>query len=360
LFYLPGTTGWDTASMGRPTVLWNGKFGVLTIQVCGGLTISGEVGKVYSIEYATDPNEPTDWHCLEFLQLPASPFRWADKSAPTSSKRFYRAVEFTAPTNMVFIPPGSFRMGSPDDEPGHSAIEGPQTVVILSRGFWMATYEVTQGEYEGLIGSNPSWFNGGQDPWGNPHMNYGVVLTRPVEQVSWYEAVAYCASLTGRERAAGRIPPNTAYRLPTEAEWEYACRAGTSTRFSYGDDPGHENLTKYAWYSDNSGLTTHPVGEKLPNSWGLHDMLGNVCEWCQDTGELDIYGVPFGHPGGILLDPQGFEAGLFVRFRGNYFGGAASLSRSALRTYDGPNVGSFYPSTGFRVVLAPAREGSAE
>ena len=113
-----------------------------------------------------------------------------------------------------------------------------------------------------------------------------------METVSWYDATNYCGELTERERAAGRIATNSVYRLPTEAEWEYACRAGTSTRFSYGDDPGYTNLTNYAWYGDNSGGTTHPVGQKLPNPWGLYDMHGNVWEWCQDWWS-DTY------PGGI-------------------------------------------------------------
>ena len=136
----------------------------------------------------------------------------------------------------------------------------------------MGKYEVTQGEYLAVMGSNPSCFQ----PSDGRHPN------RPVEQVSWYDATNYCGQLTQRERAAGRIATNSVYRLPTEAEWEYACRAWTSTRFSYGDDPGYTNLTNYAWYGDNSGGTTHPVGQKLPNPWGLYDMHGNVWEWCQD------------------------------------------------------------------------------
>jgi len=133
----------------------------------------------------------------------------------------------------------------------------------------MGKYEVTQGEYLGVMDSNPSAFR--------------TDLSLPVETVSWFDATSYCWALTQRERAAGRIPSNCLYRLPTEAEWEYACRAWTSDRrFSDGDDPGYTNLTNYAWYEVNSGGTTHPVGQKLPNAWGLYDMHGNVFEWCQN------------------------------------------------------------------------------
>ena len=347
LFYLPGTTGWETTSTGRPMVLWSGQFGVQTIQICGGLTVTGDVGKVYSIESVTDLAEPaeSDWWSLEFLQLPASPHLWIDKAAPSTGKRFYRAVAMEAPTNMVFIPAGAFRMGSPTNEVDRYSDEGPQTDVIISRGFWMGKYEVTQGEYEELMGNNPSWFNGAQDPvWGEWHLDYGVVPTRPVEQVGWEDAVAYCAALTERERVAGRIPPNSAYRLPTEAEWEYACRAGTSTRLSYGDDPGYTNLSNYGWFYPGYGNETHPVGQKLPNPWGLYDMYGNVWEWCWDWYEFSIHGEPHGlYGGGISLDPQGLGAGPYRAIRG----GARSASRSYLL--------SWWPerSVGFRVVLGP-------
>jgi len=241
----------------------------LDLQLYAGLSITGEVGTVYSVEYVTDltrTNDASAWRCLEFLQLPASPYLWADKSAPATGKRFYRASEFAAPTNMVFIPPGTFRMGSLTNEEGRFPDEGPQTATTISRGFWMGKYEVTQAEYLAVTGTNPSYFIG--DP------------NRPVEQVTWFDAKNYCGQLTQREQAAGRIPTNCLYRLPTEAEWEYACRAWTSTRFSYGDDPSYTNLTNYAWYYDNFGGTTHPVGQKLPNPWGLYDVHGNVFEWC--------------------------------------------------------------------------------
>jgi formylglycine-generating enzyme required for sulfatase activity len=308
---------------------------VLSLQLYGGLSITGAVGTVYSIQYVTDlaqTNNASAWRCLEFLQLPASPYLWADKSVPATGRRFYRAALFTAPTNMAFVPPGTFRMGSPVNETDRFANEGPQTAVTISRGFWMGEYEVAQGEYQALIGSNPSHFTG--DP------------NRPVEQVTWVEATNYCAALTQQERAAERIATNSVYRLPTEAEWEYACRGWTSDRrFSYGDDPGYTNLTNYAWYSDNSGSTTHPVGQKLPNPWGLYDMHGNIYQWCQDW--VGAY------PGGVALDPQGPATGTMRVYRGGCWVSGGDDCRSAFRYYSIPDGRSLY--VGFRVVLAPSQ-----
>ena len=192
--------------------------------------------------------------------------------------------------------------------------------------------------------SNPSWFNGDRTAQGGA--NYGIDLRRPVEEMGWNGAMAYCALLTTRERAAGRIATNSVYRLPTEAEWEYACRGWTSSRFDYGDDPGYTNLTDYAWYGDNSGSTTHPVGEKLPNSWGLYDMHGNVWEWCQDW--FDLY------PGGIALDPQGPDTGTYHVVHGGRWNGNEGSCRSASRfSSTNPLLQLHY--VGFRVVLAPGQ-----
>jgi formylglycine-generating enzyme required for sulfatase activity len=237
---------------------------------------------------------------------------------------------------MVFIPPGTFRMGSPTNEVDRYSDEGPQTAVTISRGFWMGKCEVTQGEYLAVMGSNPSNFTGDTN--------------RPVEVVNWHDAANYCAKLTEREQAAGRIAPNSVYRLPTEAEWEYGCRGWTSARFSYGDDPGYINLTNYAWYGENSGGTTHPVGQKLPTPWGLHDMHGNVLEWCQDWfGE---------YPGGIAVDPQGPGTGSYRVIRGGSWGfsylyGYARYCRSAFR--DGGDPADKGDGVGFRAVLAPGK-----
>jgi formylglycine-generating enzyme required for sulfatase activity len=308
-----------------------------------GLSITGAVGTVYSMEYVTDlaqTNNASAWRCLEFLQLPASPYLWADKSAPATGKRFYRAQVFTPSTNLAFIPPGTFRMGSPPDEVDRWDGEGPQTAATISRGFWMGKYEVTQGEYLAVMGSNPSYF---QPP------NATADTNRPVETVTWYDATAYCDALTQRERLAGRIGTNSVYRLPTEAEWEYACRGWTSTRFSYGDDPGYTNLTNYAWYLDNSDGQTRGVGQKLPNPWGLYDMHGNVWEWCQDWWSDNL-------PGGIAVDPRGPDAGTYRVIRGGgWIGweGYAWGCRSAYRYIYYP--GSRNDSVGFRVVLAPGQ-----
>jgi formylglycine-generating enzyme required for sulfatase activity len=248
-------------------------------------------------------------------------------------------VAAESPTNvtpvlgMVWIKRGTFIMGSPVSDPSSSGDERPQTVVTLTNGFWMGAHEVTQAEYLAVTGSNPSNFTGDTN--------------RPVEEVSWTSAVAYCTTLTASERTAGRIPAGWGYRLPTEAEWEYCARAGArTTRFGYGDDLSFAALANYAWYSANSGGTTHPVEQKLANPWGLMDMHGNVWEWCQD-----FYGT---YPGGSVTDPQG--PGLFSRrvLRGGswYFYGA-DYCRSAQRYNDDPGVAS--DDYGFRVVLSPGQ-----
>lgn len=304
----------------------------LTLQLFAGVNVTGTTGSVYVVQSTTDLTDSNSWTSLAFVQLPSTNYLFVDTAAPVAGSRFYRALVQSPPTNMVFIPPNTFRLGSPTNEVGRAADEGPQTAVTITHGFWMGKFEVTQREYLAVIGSNPSGFPGNLD--------------RPVESVSWLDATNYCAKFTQQELAAGRIPPGSHYRLPTEAEWEYAARAGTSTRFSYGDDPALTNLTNYAWYAGNSGITTHPVGQKAPNPWGLYDMAGNVLEWC-----LDWYGP---YPGGFEIDRQGPASnatGVKV-IRGGAWDSFESDCRSARRATEGvsPFIHDFI--LGFRVVLA--------
>ncbi len=300
------------------------------------LSLTGVVGTAYAIQYATGLSSSNVWADRTLLQVRGASTVWTDPLSSTSGQRFYRAVSVPAPadTNLVFIQPGTFTMGSPTNEVGRYANEGPQTVVTLSRGFWMSKYLVTQGDYLAIMGINPSFYT--------PANGYLLDLTRPVEQVSWFAARNYCAFLTVQELGAGRIPTNCVYRLPTEAEWEYSCRAGTTTRFHYGDDIGYASLGNYAWFLDNGGVLTQPVGQKLPNGWGLYDMAGNVWEWCQD-------GFNYNYSGGSVTDPAS-SSGAGKVCRGGGFGDPGSNCRSAFRTSYGPSNGAFV--IGFRVVLA--------
>ena len=232
--------------------------------------------------------------------------------------------------SMVRIPPGSFVMGSPLTEKERNGTESPQTHVTISKEFWIGKNEVTQREYFALIGNNPSTFTGD--------------LNRPVESLKWQEAKNYCLQLTELERVAGRVPTGYEYRLPTEAEWEYACRAGTTTRFSYGDDLDYAQLGNYAWFMVNSSNSTHGVGQKLPNPWGLYDIHGNVWEMCLDYWSLS-------YSGGNVTDPKGANSGIGRSARGGSYKYYGLDCRSAIRY-------TYYPDdrnsqVGFRVVLAP-------
>jgi formylglycine-generating enzyme required for sulfatase activity len=276
------------------------------------------------------------WSTVGFASNPLGSVLFHDVTTNVLPQKYYRVLRQVPPANMVFIPPNTFTMGTPTNEVNRQADEGPQTTVTLSRGFWIGKYEVTQREYLAVTGSNPSQFPGD--------------LNRPVETVSWLDATNYCALLTQQELAAGRIPWGSRYRLPTEAEWECAARAGTSTRFSYGDDVNFSSLANHAWYWFNSGFGTHPVGQKLPNPWGLYDMEGNVLEWT-----LDWYGP---YPGGSVTDPEGPASnvqGVKV-IRGGAWDAGEADCRSGRRLTKGvhPFITDFI--LGFRVVLVTEKQ----
>ena len=236
------------------------------------------------------------------------------------------------PKGMVWIPPGRFQLGSSLNEKGRDTDEDPPTDVHLTKGFWKGIHEVTQGEYLKLQGTNPSGYPG------PPNL--------PVEKVTWNEAVAYCRKLTEHERSSAHLPPGFVYRLPTEAEWEYACRSGSITRFHFGEDQRETELADFAWYTENSQSATHAVGQLQPNAWGLYDMHGNVWEWCQDVWQ-DAY------TGGTVIDYSGPTEGWLRVARGGSWLYSANYCRSANRDSYGPN--NRCSDIGFRVVLAANR-----
>jgi formylglycine-generating enzyme required for sulfatase activity len=229
------------------------------------------------------------------------------------------------PLDMVWIPAGSFQMGRYPGEQDSNTNEDPQHMVTIASAFWMAKYPVTQAQWVAVMGSNPSYF---KPP------TYSEDTIRPVEQVSWNNVQTF---ITALNTATGRT-----FRLPSEAEWEYACRAGIATRFYWGDDATYSQIGTYAWYSGNAGSQTHAVGGKASNAWGLYDMSGNVLEWCEDDWHSSYTGAPTG--GSAWVDsPRGSTRVL----RGGSGFSNGGFCRSAARTNLGPSgSGAAY---GFRL-----------
>jgi formylglycine-generating enzyme required for sulfatase activity len=239
-------------------------------------------------------------------------------------------------TKLVWCPAGTFKMGSPKSEEGRDEDED-QVNVKLTKGFWLGKFEVTQAEWERVMGTTP---------WkGKELVKEGAKF--PATYVSWDDAVAFCEKLTRQERAAGRVPEGWKYTLPTEAQWEYACRAGTTTRYSFGDDDAV--LSDYAWWAGILGdgkhkteQSAHRVGTRKANPLGLHDMHGNVSELCRDVKVDDL-------PGGT--DPEVTAEGSDRVCRGGGWSSYADTSRSAVRPGIPPDVRSFY--LGFRLARSP-------
>jgi formylglycine-generating enzyme required for sulfatase activity len=248
---------------------------------------------------------------------------------------------------LVLIPAGEFMMGTPGSETGRLFSEefppnvrpadwvrtgkplpswvlpheGPAHRVRFSKPFYMGRYEVTQAQWQAVMGNNPSYFKGSDD--------------LPVEQVSWSDCRAFCRRLS--EKTGRNV------RLPTEAKWEYACRAGGTGKYCFGDSEGE--LIAYGWFRKNSGHGTHPVGGKKPNAWGLHDMHGNVSEWCRDW-----YGEKY-YQGSPDTDPKGPSTGQSRVLRGGSWANLAFDCRSANREARQPLPLFRPPYNGFRVVV---------
>jgi serine/threonine protein kinase len=266
----------------------------------------------------------------EFTESPGSPSqpearkarREQDAAAAAAGVERYLSFDLGGGVSLKCtpIPAGKFMMGSPEGEKDRFDSEGPQREVTISKPFYMGVCEVTQEQYEAVMGKNPSYFKGP----GNP-----------VEQVSWDDAVEFC-------RVLSRETDKTV-RLPTEAEWEYACRAATTTRFSFGNED--DGLSDNGWWGydrGNSDRKTHPVGGKQPNPWGLYDMHGNVCEWCSDW-YADSY------VNAKNQDPEGPDSGPDHVLRGGCWLNDPPRCRSAIRGWRAP--GGLLVGVGFRIVV---------
>jgi formylglycine-generating enzyme required for sulfatase activity len=231
---------------------------------------------------------------------------------------------------LIKCPAGRFMMGSPEDEIGGDKKEKLHLVTI-TKPFYIGKYEVTQSQYSTLMDKNPSKFIGANNP---------------VEMVSYDDAKAFCDKMN--LKYLNILPKGYKFDLPTEAQWEYACRAGTNTSLNNGKnlttiDEACLNLDEIAWYTKNSGKTTHEVGQKKPNAWGIYDMHGNVCEWCRDW-----YGE---YPKEDVIDPTGANSGSYRVCRGGSWSSLALYCRSADR-------GNRHPvrrnhGVGFRLALVP-------
>ena len=252
-------------------------------------------------------------------------------------------IEVAAPPpaglNMVLIAAGTFDMGSSITpfgvSPYQNQQESPLHTVTITQSFWMGKYEVTQAEYHSVLGTNPS---------------SGTGANRPVETVTWSQAVAYCEALTAIEAAAGRLPSGYEYRLPTEAEWEYCCRAGTTTEFSVGQTLDCSRAS--FWRNLHTGSLcmttgTSSVGSYGANPWGLFDMSGNVWEWC-----LDRWDGATAYPLAAVADPY-VANGPYGVIRGGGWDSDSPFCRSAFRNWWFPSAPT--SQVGFRVVCAPVR-----
>ncbi len=273
---------------------------------------------------------------------------WALPNA-TRSDGAVKSIQNAIGMKLVLVPSGEFSMGSDKDEPE----EKPRHRVRITKPFYLGLTEVTQQEYWDVMGTNPSRFSAtGEEKDKVPGKATG---RHPVEQVSWDDAVMFCNKLSAKEGLPAyyaldgdpvSMRGGTGYRLPTEAEWEYACRGGPEGTgvYSFGGDPA--KLSDHAWFTDNSAGKTHPVGGKTPNAWGLYDMHGNVWEWCWDEYAADYYGQS------PVDDPSGPSRARGRVFRGGCWNDTAESCQSATRGGEDPAHRN--DDLGFRVARFPS------
>ena len=311
------------AQAAKPTISYKTDGSNIIITYTGELYLSEDAISWSKLESASNPYQITMRNKKLFFC----------SKETSDNKNFTIQLSDTVSLDMIWIEPGTFMMGSPEDELGRDPEKETLHEVTLTTGYWVGKYEVTQSQYEAVMGTNPS-------------RNYGVGDEYPVYYVSWNDAMDFCAKLTETEKAAGRLPGGYEYTLPTEAQWEYACRAGTTTALNNGKNLSDMDecleMDEVGWYGYNSDRTSHPAGEKKPNDWNLYDMHGNVQEWCFDWGDE--------YPTSPVVDPTGPEIGYYRVLRGGSRSNRAYACRSAYRTYFGSDYTA--NNVGFRVALA--------
>jgi len=295
-----------------------------------------------AVRNAIDVDQGRDFHPHVDRLIKGIEFLFQKLSVGTAQpRRLTNSLGMT----LVRIEPGSFLMGSskeqidhlmrvfPDSKREWFDDERPPHMVKITRPFYLGTHQVTQGQYQAVMGDNPSHFKGSGD--------------LPVENVSWLDAVKFCNKLSEREKRTPfyridgtEVTPvgGDGYRLPTEAEWECACRAKSTALYPFGDDAS--KLGEHAWSAGNSESKTHPVGQKVPNAWGLYDMLGNVWEWCADGYDEKYYASP-------PADPPGAPGASHRVFRGGSWSLNPAYCRPALRYWNTPESRS--SNLGFRL-----------
>lgn len=342
------------ACLGATCVFWQSAQGQTTlgIQMKPTVLISGPLGSMQEVQYNTNLASPNGWTALGVVRVGANPTYFTDTDAG-DAKRFYRTTTVgLTDTNLVWIPAGTFVMGSPTNEADRASFEGPQTTVTLTHGFFMGRYEVRNVEYSQVVGPTPIDDSQQTNYW-----------NMPVRGVTWALATNYCGLLTLQDAGLGKIPLGWAYRLPTEAEWEYACRASSANVTWLGNTlRADATLGIQAVFNGNYPYPTGTyspspiyfyfpqlVGSCQPNGYGLYDMNGNVDEWCLD-GYTEAQPLPY--PGGSVTNFVSTNAVLNAIVRGGSYTGHGKDCRAAAR-----RVASAYFSAengaGFRVVLAP-------